>query len=324
MIFGKNKVLKEEVSEEKKSEVSIKKQLISLKEASRFALEQKEKLQGEEAVTISGIDTINDSFNLVEERYNGITGSIENFEDQFKAIDGVVGEFEGIIQELMEAADSSTSGMKKVYDSSNSVLETVEAMQTVFDEFQQSFDDIKEKVNQINGFANQTNLLALNASIEAARAGEAGKGFAVVATQVNKLSQDIKDVVAQIDVSMDELGENNSRLVTSLDETKSAIDTSNKNIHDTEEIIDSIRTVADRVRDGSSQMQDVIKSCENEMDSVSSNIEGSQSFFTDVSQNVQDLKNQITKKGYMFEDMENVLEQFSPLVDKMIKENKNI
>ena len=93
-----------------------------------------------------------------------------------------------IISELMETADNSNAGMRKVDESSNSVSKTINLMQGVFDEFQKSFDDIKERINQINNFASQTNLLALNASIEAARAGEAGRGFAVVATEVNALS----------------------------------------------------------------------------------------------------------------------------------------
>ncbi|MBQ2584962.1 MAG: hypothetical protein II568_07280, partial [Erysipelotrichaceae bacterium] len=37
--------------------------------------------------------------------------------------------------------------------------------------------------------------------------------------------------------------------------------------------------------------------------------------------NVKQLKNKITKKGYMFEDMHNILEQISPMVDKIIKED---
>ncbi|SDB27628.1 methyl-accepting chemotaxis protein [Eubacterium oxidoreducens] len=294
-------------------------QLEPIKAIGDFALIQKRKLQDEEYVTISGIDTIHDSFGLVQERYENIIESVENFQMEFQSINTVTEHFENIIDELMTAADGSSEGMQKVDASSDSVLETIEEMQKVFDEFQKSFDDIKQKVELINGFATQTNLLALNASIEAARAGEAGKGFAVVATEVNKLAQEIKDVVSDIDESMDELGDNNNRLFDSLEDTKKAIDASHESINETEEVINSIRSVADRVREESEQMSVVIQNCDNEIISVAQDIEGSQEYFSDVAENVNDLKNKITKKGYMFEDMTNVLEQIRPLVDRIVE-----
>ena len=69
-----------------------------------------------------------------------------------------------------------------------------------------------EIVDAISAISEQTNLLALNAAIEAARAGEAGRGFAVVATQVNKLSQDIKELVVSIGDSMEQLNANKKQL----------------------------------------------------------------------------------------------------------------
>lgn len=300
----------------------IKEQLAPLNEISRYAIEQKDRLQDEEANTIAGIETIEDSFGLVQQKYGNIIGSVDSFQNEFGAIRDVTAHFDNIIKELMETADNSNAGMRKVDESSNSVSETINTMQTVFDEFQKSFDEIKDKVNQINAFANQTNLLALNASIEAARAGEAGKGFAVVATEVNSLSQEIKALVNEIGSSMAELLENNNRLMTSLEDTRAAIEQSHQRITETEEVIDSIRQVADSVRDEGQEMSRVIKSCDSEIDNVSGNIEESKEYFNDVAVNVQKLKNKITKKGYMFEDMNNVLEQISPLVDKIVSDNR--
>ena len=128
-------------------------------------------------------------------------------------------------------------------------------MQGVFDEFQKSLDDIREKVAQINSVANQTNLLALNASIEAARAGEAGRGFAVVATQVNELSQEIKEMVVAIDESMEDLELKNQNLRDSLGNTKGAIDESHENIESTQGVISSIKDVADEVAGESDKMR---------------------------------------------------------------------
>ncbi|WP_203292313.1 methyl-accepting chemotaxis protein [Maricaulis parjimensis] len=61
---------------------------------------------------------------------------------------------------------------------------------------------IGQIVELINTIADQTNLLALNATIEASRAGEAGKGFAVVANEVKGLasqtSKAIEDISKQV------------------------------------------------------------------------------------------------------------------------------
>ncbi|WP_026516466.1 methyl-accepting chemotaxis protein [Butyrivibrio sp. MC2021] len=317
MIFGKKEVVQAEVKAPKRN---IKEQLAPLREVGRFAIEQKNKLQAEESVTIEGIETIEASFDLVQEKYGNIIGSVASFQDEFGSIREVTDHFESIIKELTKTADESNAGMRQVDESSNSVSDTINTMQSVFDEFQKSFDDIKDKVNQINNFANQTNLLALNASIEAARAGEAGKGFAVVATEVNSLSQEIKALVNEIAGSMAELLENNNRLVASLEDTRVAIEQSHERISETEQVINTIRTVADSVREEGEQMGVVISTCDKEMDSVAGNIEESKDYFRDVAQNVKQLKNKITKKGYMFEDMHNVLEQISPMIDRIAKE----
>ncbi len=321
MLWNKNKE-QQNANETKVTKKSISEQLAPLHEVGRFAIEQKNKLQAEESVTIAGIETIEDSFDLVQQKYGNIIGSVASFQDEFSSIREVTDHFENIIKNLMQTADETKAGMKKVDESSNSVSDTISVMQSVFDEFQKSFDEIKDKVNQINNFANQTNLLALNASIEAARAGEAGKGFAVVATEVNSLSQEIKSLVTEIASGMAELLENNNRLVASLEDTRAAIDQSHQRISETEEIINSIKEVADSVRDEGEQMGMVIQTCDHEIDSVAGNIEESKEYFEDVSKNVKQLKNKITKKGYMFEDMHNVLEQISPIIDTIIKEER--
>ena len=53
-------------------------------------------------------------------------------------------------------------------------------------------------VELINTIADQTNLLALNATIEASRAGEAGKGFAVVANEVKGLASQTSKAIENI------------------------------------------------------------------------------------------------------------------------------
>lgn len=310
-----NEVKVENTVQDQEKKIDIKTRMKAIKEVGRFSIEQKEKLQSEEANTISGIETIRDSFSVVEDKYGNISESVANFRSEFQTIQEITEAFDEIVKKLVQTADDSHEGMEKVDKSSSAVSDTIAEVEKVFEAFQASFDEIRDKVEQIGGFAKQTNLLALNASIEAARAGEAGRGFAVVADEVTNLSTEIQSVVTSIFESMKALDENNNRLVESVDHTKEAIEASHEKVVETQEVVGNIKVVADEVTDQSVQMSSVFKNCENSIDTISNNIEDSQSYFDTVAGDIEDIKVKITKKGFMFEDMNNVLEQIEPLTD---------
>lgn len=317
-LFGKKKVDVQQpqdtgVAAEKK--VDLKGRMKAIREVGRFSVEQKEKLQAEEANTIAGIETIRDSFSVVENKYSNISDEVSGFKDQFRTIEEITKAFEDIVKKLVVTADDSHNGMEKVDQSTSAVSDTIAEVEEVFAAFQKSFDDIREKVEQIGGFAKQTNLLALNASIEAARAGEAGRGFAVVADEVTNLSTEIQSVVTSVFDSMKELDENNNRLVESVNNTKSAIGESHERVVETQEVVGQIKTVADEVTEQSEQMGEVFVNCEASISSISNNIEDSRSYFDTVSNDIENMKVKITEKGFMFEDMNNVLEQIGSLTD---------
>lgn len=317
-LFGRKKVDlagEQDAREATESKFDLKSRMKAIREVGRFSIEQKEKLQAEEANTIAGIETIRDSFSVVENKYGSISEEVSGFKEQFGTIEEITRAFEEIVKKLVATADDSHSGMEKVDQSTGDVSDTITEVEEVFAAFQKSFDDIREKVEQIGGFAKQTNLLALNASIEAARAGEAGRGFAVVADEVTNLSTEIQSVVTSVFDSMKELDENNNRLVESVNHTKSAIGASHERVIETQEVVGQIKTVADEVKEQSEQMGDVFVNCEASINSIADNIEDSRSYFDTVSNDIEKIKVKITEKGFMFEDMNNVLEQIAPLTN---------
>ena len=176
-LFGKKKEIQENQATPPQTDSAskFKTKIKALKEIGRYSIEQKNKLQDEEADTIRGIETIKDSFDVVKDKYSDISDSVVSFQDQFNNIEEITKAFEDIVKNLVATADDSHNGMENVDKSSSAVADTITEVEEVFAAFQQSFDDIRGKVEQIGGFAKQTNLLALNASIEAARAGEAGR-----------------------------------------------------------------------------------------------------------------------------------------------------
>lgn len=296
--------------------------LLPLKEIGRFALEQKSKLQQEESITINGIQEIQDSFEIVEEKYSGISQSVAGFKSEFKGINEVSNRLEIITEQLKQTALDSQAGIKSVDSSSQSVLTTIDDMQVNFEAFQKSLAEIKKQVEQINYVATQTNLLALNASIEAARSGEAGRGFAVVANQVNELSQEIKEMVTSIDSSMGELEQKNAELNQSLVDTRNAVDLSHETVNDTQATIATITTVADDVTKESEQLIQTFETCDTEIGLITQNIDDSSHYFTNVAEKISDIKTKVSQKGFMFEDMTNVLEQIQPLISEIESEEE--
>jgi len=138
--------------------------------------------------------------------------------------------------ENAQQANSVTANTRDVADKGGAVVaKAVEAMSRIED----SSNKIADIIGVIDEIARQTNLLALNAAVEAARAGDAGRGFAVVASEVRSLAQrssqaakDIKDLITN-----------------SSTQVKDGVDLVNRAGQSLNEIVTSIKQVADIVAD---------------------------------------------------------------------------
>jgi methyl-accepting chemotaxis protein len=317
VMFGKKKKDLDQAPVQAVEKIDISKEMQPVLDSGKYILEQKEKLQQEELDTTNSLNEIRDSFEMVEKRSDEVTESMEQFNERFKEVTSVTENFEQIIKKMLSTADDTHRNMNNVRTSSSSVNDTISTVEEVFKEFQSSFDEILDKVNAINGIANQTNLLALNASIEAARAGESGRGFAVVADQVNELSSNIKTLVASIGESMEKLNQNNNRLMSSINDTRTAIQDSMTHINETEEVVDSIKSVAGEIEEGNTNMVGVIDKCSDDMNTLQSTMEDSKPYYQTVADHIDTLSTNITKKSLIFEDMTNILQQFPELVKRV-------
>lgn len=165
-------------------------------------------------------------------------------------------------------------------------------------------------VKVITGISEQINLLALNAAIEAARAGEHGRGFAVVADEVRKLAEQAKgsaDEVANIVKSTQAETDNVVKVMeqgtVEFKETNQALtDAGNK----FEQILTSIKSIADNNNDSSATTEELSASSQQIMSSFEQ--------ITSISQ----------ESVEMFEELMEISDDQLNMMEELVQEAKSL
>jgi methyl-accepting chemotaxis protein len=143
------------------------------------------------------------------------------------------------VKKNAESAQQANQLTKDTCDVADRGGQVVSQAVSAMSRIEESSRKIADIIGVIDEIARQTNLLALNAAVEAARAGEAGRGFAVVASEVRSLAQrssqaakDIKDLITSSSMQVQE-----------------GVDLVNRAGSSLNEIVESIKRVADIVAD---------------------------------------------------------------------------
>lgn len=162
------------------------------------------------------LNMVSKSFGDVVNESESFKGTIQEFGQTLSNINTVSGQFDSVKDSISQSVIQAQEEIEQLKYSSLLVETHFGEMQDIFEEFQQSLKKIKGCMGRIVSIADQTNILSLNASIEAARAGESGKGFAVVAEEVKSLSDEIKDLAAEVDADIDDVEQGTDKLNDSI------------------------------------------------------------------------------------------------------------
>ncbi len=159
-----------------------------------------------------------------------------------------------------------------------SVDESMVHLDQLIANLQEAISRIKTFSNEIDSIARQTNILSLNAAVEAARSGKAGAGFAVVAGEVRTLasqskecSNQINDVISELDSMILSTKEQSSIGVTAVNESQKQLDVLSDSFKNLKDQITDVEQAIDEQTYAIQRMQKVGSDLMEKMQKVDSN-----------------------------------------------------
>jgi methyl-accepting chemotaxis protein/ribose transport system substrate-binding protein len=197
------------------------------------------------------------------------------------------------IEGFVETTVKMTTDGADHLDKYNQQMEVISTNLEETANFTQTLNSLLSQINQfgslIMNITGQLNLLSLNSRVEAARAGEAGKGFSVVAQEMNKLSDEAKDSVTQINKLLANILKSNTKVGESIssvtksfsiskeifDTVKESFYTINKNANilnsDIKEVYEESLMISENTKD-ISQQGSILHDSSNEISSITQEV----------------------------------------------------
>lgn len=267
-----------------------------------------------EVASLYELSMVNKSFGNVLRDSDNLRGSLEDFEHTFSSISTVSGQFASVKNNIFQSVARAQGEVEELKNSSLLVESYFDEMQSTFEAFQLSLSEIKKCMGKIVAIADQTNILSLNASIEAARAGEQGKGFAVVADEVKSLSDEIKNLVDMVGVSIGDVEEGTDKLSKSIHTSHQALGQSLSKVEVTYEMFDSITQAAEGAESVQKEISAVITDSKSRLQALSGFFEQLKKQYEKVMQHISRVSKMGTTKSAMYEDIDNMMSQIPPVI----------
>ena len=268
-----------------------------------------------EVDSLNQLGQVNHSFRRVLNESENFQKTLQDFEETFSSISQVSGQFQQVKGNIAQSVTQAQE-VENLKQSSLQVESQFEEMKNTFDAFQAAVMEIKKCTNKITTIAEQTNILALNASIEAAHAGDRGRGFAVVAGEVRSLADEVKNLVAAVEVSILKVEQDTDKLHSDIEASQLALGQSIDKVNNTYQMFDQITEAAEGATAVQSEISGVINDSRTALQTVNSFFNKTKDQYKEVMDQINRASKLGTTKSAMFEDVDNMLSQIQPIVSE--------
>jgi len=239
----------------------------------------------------------------VAESVQEISAGAERQDERLTTVSGEMQSLSGAIEEVASSADEVATTAERTAETSEAgsdaamdAVGELERIETQAEEAATEVTSLAAEVAEIGGIvddvaaiAEQTNMLALNASIEAAHADGDGDGFAVVADEIKSLAGDAADATERID-----------RRIADVQDAADGT-------------VDDMRTMRERVADGSDTIDDALTS----LDDIARQVDELHTGVREISEATDD-------QAASTEDVVSMLDEVSELADRSNAEAANV
>lgn len=267
-----------------------------------------------EVDSLMELKKVQDSFEDVIRNNEELKAQMGNFNQVFDHVGRSADEFVIAKDDIIGKVEEAQKKMQAMRNSSADVQEHFDEMEAIFVEFKTSVSKIEASMKQIIGIANQTNILALNASIEAARAGEQGKGFAVVAEEVRNLAEQIKKLVGEVGVYLQNAGKESEKLSVSMQASQKAMKASTAEVDGAYGSFEEIIETAQSVDEVQKSIAKAAADAGGELQNIEQSLDLVERDYGTLLEHINRASELGTSKSVVFENLDNMLSQIMPIL----------